>query len=104
MARQTVFFATNRNPLPDPTGKITDFGSDLGPVSGLNVRYGSAAVDVDLTARSATLVAGSVDVADETLVVPQNSQPKLGSQTIFDQVRMDMKAGGRPTLAVIHGF
>lgn len=51
--RIKVYFATNRQPFTEPGGsRIVDFGSELGPVGGLNVRYGSADVDVDLQART----------------------------------------------------
>ncbi len=96
--RQTVYFATNRNPETDPSGMIIGFGSDLGPVSGLSVRYGSAEVDVDLKATTANFVEGSLRVAPEQLSGPAGFRPILGSQTIFDAVRDAMKTGGRPTL------
>ncbi|QKD01268.1 alpha/beta fold hydrolase [Mesorhizobium loti] len=100
-----VYFATNRQPYTDPgSGRITRFGDDPGPVGGLNVRYGSADVDVDLDARTNTMVAGSLQVADEQLIPAQGGQPQLGSSTIFDALRNDMKTSQRPTIAFIHGF
>jgi esterase/lipase superfamily enzyme len=101
--RVTVYFATNRKPITDSAGRITDFTADLGPVSGLNVRYGQAQVDVDVARRRKSIVAGSLNVADETLFGPVDSTPVLGSNTIFDAIRADM-CKGKPTIAFIHGF
>jgi esterase/lipase superfamily enzyme len=101
--RVTVYFATNRQPITDSAGKITGFTADLGPVSGLNVRYGQAQVDVDLTRKKQRFVAGSLNVADERLFGPVDAPRVLGSQTIFDAIRADMTKG-KPTIAFIHGF
>ncbi|WP_027168321.1 alpha/beta fold hydrolase [Mesorhizobium sp. WSM3224] len=100
-----VYFATNRQPYTAPgSSRITRFEDDLGPVGGLNVRYGSADVDVDLDARTNTIVAGSLQVADEQLIPPEGGEPQLGSTTIFDALRNDMRTSRRPTIAFIHGF
>ncbi|CAO4182502.1 Alpha/beta fold hydrolase [Methylorubrum populi] len=96
----TVHFATNRMPLTDESGTtIIGFGSELGPVDGTNIRFGSAQAEVEGT--DAVFVPGSLSVADETLFGPEI---RRGSRTIFEQLREDMKVGGRPTLIVIHGF
>jgi len=103
--RIKVYFATNRQPFTEPGGsRIVDFGSELGPVGGLNVRYGSADVDVDLQARTNVFVPGSLEVADEQLIFAKGDTPQLGSNTIFDALRNDMVASKRPTIAFIHGF
>jgi esterase/lipase superfamily enzyme len=101
--RVAVYFATNRQPITDSAHRITGFTADLGPVGGLNVRYGQAQVDVDLARGKQSVVSGSLTVADESLFGPPGSAPVLGSQTIFDAVRADM-AKGKPTIAFIHGF
>jgi esterase/lipase superfamily enzyme len=101
----TVYFATNRQPLAEPGGeKIVNFTSELGPVGGMNVRYGSAKVDVDLKAGTRTIVPGSLHVAEEKLIFSSGEHPKLGSATIFDALRESMAEGNRPTIAFIHGF
>ncbi|MGU3665441.1 alpha/beta fold hydrolase [Methylobacterium sp. A49B] len=101
MARTvTVYFATNRVPLTDPSGtQITDFGSELGPIDGTAVRFGSA--QARIVGTGATFVPGSLQVAPEQLIGPNIQR---GSRTIFDQLRDDMKTGGRATLIHIHGF
>ena len=105
MPKVTVYFATNRQPITEVGGgRIVDFGSELGPISGLAVRFGSAEVDVNLAARTASMVEGSLAVADETLAGSADFTPKLGSRTIFDALRADMREGNRPTLVVVHGF
>ena len=105
MAAVTVYFATNRQPITEAGGgRIIDFGSELGPVGGMSVRFGSAQVDVDLKAGTQRLVPGSLSVADETLAGPAGFAPKVGSRTIFDALREDMAKEGRPTLVVVHGF
>ncbi|MGJ5206910.1 alpha/beta hydrolase [Bradyrhizobium sp. HKCCYLR20261] len=100
-----VYFATNRQPLTsEGSDQITGFSSELGPVNGLNVRYGRADIEVDLTARTYALVPGSLHVEAEQLIFPQGSRAVLGSDTIFGALRSDMLARARPTIAFIHGF
>ena len=103
--RVTVYFATNRQPmLRDGTETIIGFSSELGPVGGLDVRYGSAQVDVDLAAGINKMVDGSLTVADQRLLFAAGGTPSLGSNTIFDAIRNDMAEEKRPAIAFIHGF
>jgi esterase/lipase superfamily enzyme len=96
----TVYFATNRMPLTDASGSaIVDFGSDLGPIDGTAIRFGSA--EARVTATNSTFVSGSLYVAPEQLFGPTIQR---GSRDIFEKLRQDMQEGGRPTLVVIHGF
>lgn len=98
-----VYFATNRKPLTGADGqKIVDFGSELGPIGGLAVRYGSIRVTVERG--KAALVKDSLVVAPEQLIGPADFIPKLGSNTIFDALRQSMKTQNRPTLVFVHGF
>ncbi|ENN86413.1 hypothetical protein RHSP_79212 [Rhizobium freirei PRF 81] len=105
---QTVYFATNRQPLLDPSDpkqeRIIGFGSELGPTSGIDVRYGSAKVDVDLSKKTNVLVPGSLVVANQQLLFTEGQSPILGSDTIFDAIRASMKSDSKPTIAFIHGF
>lgn len=105
---QTVYFATNRQPLLDPSDpqqrRIIGFGSELGPTSGIDVRYGSAKIDVNLSRKTNVLVPGSLEVADQQLLFAEGQSPILGSDTIFDAIRASMKADNKPTIAFIHGF
>jgi len=99
----TVHFATNRMPITgSDSDRIVGFGSDLGPVDGNNIRFGSARAEVSGT--DATYLPASLDVADETLFGPGADAIKRGSRTIFEPLRHDMQTGGKPTLVVIHGF
>ena len=100
----TVYFATNRQPLTDGGDKIIGFSSELGPIGGLDVRYGHAEVVVDLKKRTTTIVPGSLEVAEQKLIFAAGDAPVLGSKTIFDAIRADMTATARPTVAFIHGF
>jgi esterase/lipase superfamily enzyme len=100
----TVYFATNRQPLTDGSDRIVDFGSELGPTGGLDVRYGSAEVKVDLKKSQSTMVPGSLKVAEQKLLFPAGGNPVLGSKTIFDAIREDMVTSKQPTVAFIHGF
>jgi esterase/lipase superfamily enzyme len=103
--RVTVYFATNRQPMLDgATDKIINFSSELGPTGGLDVRYGSAEVEVDLAAGTTAVVEGSLDVADQQLMFAECGEARLGSNTIFAALRADMAENKRPTLAFIHGF
>src|SRR5690348_12292779 len=88
MARVTVYFATNRQPITGADGQtIVDFGGELGPVGGLAVRYGSAEVEVDLKAGTAQLAADTLQVAPEQLFGPAGMEPVLGSRTVFGDLR-----------------
>jgi len=103
--RVTVYFATNRQPiLKGGTDTIIGFSSELGPTSGLDVRYGSAQVDVDLAAKTNEMVDGSLRVADQKLLFAARGRPTLGSNTIFDVLRDDMADRKRSAIAFIHGF
>jgi esterase/lipase superfamily enzyme len=105
MPRVTVYFGTNRQPITEAGGgRIVDFGAERGPISGLAVCFGAAEVDVDLRTKKASLVRGSLTVADEVLTGSAGFVPKFGSRTIFDALRADMQEGNRPTLVVVHGF
>jgi len=99
-----VYFATNRQPLTDGGDRVVGFSSELGPISGLDVRYGRAQVEVDLSKKQAIMVPGSLDVAEQRLVFAPGGNPVLGSQNVFDAVRQDMMRSGRATIAFIHGF
>src|SRR3974390_1909676 len=103
--RVTVYFATNRQPiLKGGTDTIVGFSSELGPTGGLDLRYGSAQVDVDLAAKTNKMVDGSLKVADQKLLFGARGRPTLGSNTIFDAIRDDMADRKRPAIAFIHGF
>jgi hypothetical protein len=71
---------------------------------GLDVRYGRAQVDVDLAGKTAAMVPGSLEVAEQRLLFPPGGSPVLGSGTTFDAIRDDMMRSGRVTIALIHGF
>lgn len=105
---KTVYFATNRQPLLDPADpahkKIIGFSSELGPTSGIDVRYGSAKVKVNLARKTYVYDPASLVVAEQKLVFAEGESPVLGSDTIFETIRQSMKEGNRPTLAFIHGF
>jgi esterase/lipase superfamily enzyme len=88
----TIFFGTNRNPLPE--NNPTDFGSDFSPDGLANLRFGRAEVT------GANFDQIQIQVAPENLF---SDPPLLGSETIFQQVRQEMQQGA-DTLFFIHGF
>ncbi len=90
----TVYFATNRQPLTDGSDKIIGFSSELGPIGGLDVRYGRAEVEVDLKKGTNTMVPGSLEIAAQKLIFAAGEAPVLGSKTIFDAIRADMTMSG----------
>ena len=85
---KTVYFATNRQPLLDPADpahkKIIGFSSELGPTSGIDVRYGSAKVKVNLARKTYVYDPASLVVAEQKLVFAEGESPVLGSDTIFE--------------------
>ncbi len=90
----TVYFATNRMPLTDASGaSIIDFGSELGPIDGTAVRFGSA--EARVTATGSSFVAGSLYVAPEQLIGPTIQR---GSRDIFEKLRQECRReDGRPS-------
>jgi esterase/lipase superfamily enzyme len=96
----TIYFGTNRMPEVGPDGEtVVGFGSNLGPIDGTALRFGSAQVSVDKD--KASMVKGSLYVADETLT---GANVVRDSADIFEKLRADMKDGGKPTLVLVHGF
>lgn len=82
-----IYFATNRNPIFE-NGEIVDFGPDFGEGRGQQLRFGVAEVEdgklVSLT------------------VLPDS--PAEGSAEAFGRIKTKMKAQGRDTLIVLHGY
>jgi esterase/lipase superfamily enzyme len=107
MSVHEIFFATNRRPLPEVNGKIPGFADEAWPAGGINLRYGSAKVEVtDAIGNEAQIVPGSVEVAGEDLTGPDPTY-KVGSTEIFDRLRSIMKSDKdrHPSIiAFIHGF
>lgn len=89
----TIFFATNREMLPE--GNPAVFGSNFSYDGLANLRFGRAEVTGD---RFQDL---SITVAPENLFA---DPPVLGSQEIFEQVQQEMKQNAEDTLMLIHGF
>ncbi|MBY0339223.1 MAG: alpha/beta fold hydrolase [Acetobacteraceae bacterium] len=97
----TVHFATNRMPeIETEGGPIIGFGSDLGPVDGTAVRFGTVRVRAEGGAYS--LIDGSLEVAPEQLMA--GAPLVRGSRDILGKLREDMKTGARPTIVTVHGF
>jgi esterase/lipase superfamily enzyme len=89
----TIYFATNRNPLP--VDNPSDFGSQFSPDGLANLRFGRA----EVTGEDFNQI--QIQVAPENLF---SDPPLLGSQTIFEEVRREMQEEAEDTLIFIHGF
>lgn len=111
-----VRFATNREPIfssRTKSSKIVEFGSNLGPIDGKAIRFGTVTVRI---AKQGALPSDWIVAADKTslmvanevltpTVQEKNFRPKLGSTEIFDGLRHCMtQPGERPTIAFVHGF
>ncbi len=104
----TVYFATNRNPIGNPP---TDFGRKLSSHEGLDLRFGSAEVELvfkngggaDEDASTIT-----IEVAKERLTTrahaPTSRNFIFGSDTVLDHVRKKMVERERDSILYIHGF
>ena len=84
----TVYFATNRNPLPPESPK--DFGAGFSATNLGDLRFGQAEV-----------VKGKMQAAS-IRVLPDN--PEQGSKALFVSLREAMRAQSRDSLLFIHGF
>jgi len=99
----TVYFGTNRN--PNRKNKPTDFTGQLNTVSPRELRYGRALVEnngVDDTESNVT-----VKVASESLNPSRRGGPVLGSQKVFEEIRIRLASGQNNSIGVvlyIHGF
>lgn len=89
----TIYFGTNRDPLP--ADNPTDFGSNFSPDGLANLRFGRAEVTGDQFSQV------EIQVAPENLF---SDPPVLGSETIFQEVRREMQQHAEDTLIFIHGF
>ncbi|WP_416666094.1 alpha/beta hydrolase [Egbenema bharatensis] len=89
----TIYFATNRNPLPPEAP--TDFGSSFSADGLANLRFGKAEVSPN------------ANTPPQITVAPENlfqDPPLLGSEIIFEEVRQEMQQQAEDTLIFIHGF
>lgn len=84
----TVYFATNRNPLP--SDNPSDFGSRFSDANLGDLRFGQAEV-----------VKGELD-RGSIKVLPNNAAQ--GSLALFSQLRQQMRAKSVDSLLFIHGF
>lgn len=88
MTMTTVYFTTNRNPLP-PDGP-QDFGGGFSATDLGDLRFGQV-----------TVVKGKFKPGS-LAVLPDN--PEQGSQALFAQLRATMRSQSRDSLLFIHGF
>lgn len=98
MAKQRIFFATNRNYLP--YNKLAVFGGQFNPDGIGALRFGWADYDPELSNTLQT-----VFVYPDPKPEPAGAgTPKLGSQTFLDDLRVTMRDGCTDTVIFIHGF
>lgn len=99
----TIYFATNRNPLPPE--KPTDFGGTFSPKGLTDLRFGRAEVSGPNLDRYRIEVAPEkLDVGLEKALTGDLSGQKLGSQAIFDEVRREMIEKKQDCVISVHGF
>lgn len=97
MARQRVFFISNRNFQPD--NKTAVFGGRFNPDGVAALRYGWADFEPDAARAS------QVNVYPETIAQnPTVGFTKVGSAAFFDDLKTQMNKGCSDTLVFIHGF
>ena len=84
----TVYFATNRNPIPKKSPR--DFGPDFSSTNLGDLRFGQAEV-----------IDGELDAAT-IRILPDNAEH--GSKALFASLRANMRAQSRDALLFIHGF
>lgn len=95
----TVYFGTNRN--PSPKNKPRNFGANFSPDGLANLRFGKATVkgkQVTVGVHAEKLA----KVADRNAINADSS--KLGSKTLFDNLRADMQSSCRDTVVFVHGY
>jgi esterase/lipase superfamily enzyme len=98
-----IYFATNRN--PDDINNPTDFGNQFSPNGLTDLRFGWAEVDGPKLDQIILTVAPEVlDVGLDKARVNDLSDQVLGSNTVFEAVRSEMKAQKQDCVISIHGF
>lgn len=100
MTQVRIYFATNRNYLPD--NKIAMFGGQFNPDGIAALRFGWAEFDID---GDAPKLVGDVFVYPDAKPEPAGAgQPPQGSGGFLDDLRVMMRDGCADTLVFIHGF
>ena len=92
----TVYFGTNRNPIPPRRPR--DFGPGFGPDGFDNVRFGVAEVPGSSTDDI------TIEVFDESLDTRTAEGQRLGSKALFATLQAKMAKHERDTMFYIHGF
>lgn len=105
MSKKTVYFATNRNLLPDDAAP---FGNRYHPDRPFFFRVGWAEVekiDDPWEHPDEAYVLNSVSVAEERAPrEPNDKRQKLGSSEVFAELQANMGEEYRDALVFIHGF
>lgn len=99
----TIYFATNRNPLPpdDPT----DFGKVFSPKGLTDLRFGRAEVTgPDFDRYTLWVAPEKLDIGLGKAKTGDFEGQVLGSRAIFDEVRREMTEGKQDCVISIHGF
>lgn len=96
MAKVRVFFATNRNYLPD--NKIAVFGGRFNPDGIGALRFGWVQFD------RGKLIEPVFVYPDPKPEEADNPPPNTGSHAFLDDLRVAMRDGCTDTLVFIHGF
>ncbi|WP_028969228.1 alpha/beta hydrolase [Sphingomonas sp. URHD0057] len=97
MAKPRIFFATNRNYLPD--NKLAVFGGQFNPDGIGALRFGQAELD-----DQGKLVQPVFVYPDPKKKDADNPPPGTGSRAFLDDLRIAMRDGCTDTLIFIHGF
>jgi esterase/lipase superfamily enzyme len=98
-----IYLATNRN--PDNPDHPTDFGNHFSNNGLTDLRFGWADVTGDnLDQYTLTVAEESLDVGLANAAVKDLSQQKLGSKTVFEEIRNEMMTRQQDCVIFIHGF
>ena len=96
---QTIYFATNRN--PNRTSNPTSFGKGFHKDALANLRFGKAEVKGK---KIKIVVADEVLKKDAARKQKDGKGSKLGSQSVFVDIRKAMATHSRDTIVFIHGY
>jgi esterase/lipase superfamily enzyme len=98
-----IYFATNRD--PNNADNPTDFGTRFSPNGLTDLRFGWADVSgPKLDQYALTVAPESLKVSREKAATGNLSDQVLGSESVFDAVRMEMMNLKQDCVIFVHGF
>lgn len=100
-----IHFATNREEKFEG-GKVVGFTEHLNRKSPVYLRYGSAEMKVPAQSPPAFVIE-EMNVADESIpgvTAPKGTDKMLGSESVFEGLRLRLKDNNADLLMLLHGF